>query len=149
MLKAMAFLNLSTKNSNCGRKNYLAMIRSRSVNKFLFSVSYETHFSVFLIKRRPPILVLLSCVEIGDMFIFDWFPWIRLEIIAQSLFSGYCWEKWVRSEWEVYNSRPRFEFLVDKLKKAIAFRIITTLKTKKHFQLCLAPIETPHRGTYL
>ena len=43
MLKAMAFLNLSTKNSNRGRKNYLAMIRSRSVNKFLFSVTYEAH----------------------------------------------------------------------------------------------------------
>ena len=41
MLKAMVFLNLSTKNSNRGRENYLAMIRSRSVNKFLFSVSYE------------------------------------------------------------------------------------------------------------
>ena len=43
MLKAMAFLNLSTKNSNRGRENYLAMIRSRSVNKFLFSVTYEAH----------------------------------------------------------------------------------------------------------
>ena len=41
ILKAMAFLNLSTKNSNRGRENYLAMIRSRSVNKFLFSVTYE------------------------------------------------------------------------------------------------------------
>ena len=25
----------------CGRKNYLAMMRRRSVNKFLFSVTYE------------------------------------------------------------------------------------------------------------
>ena len=32
MLKAMAFLNLSTKNSNCGRKNYLAMIKSKLGN---------------------------------------------------------------------------------------------------------------------
>ena len=43
ILKAMAFVNLSTKNSNRGRKNYLPMIRSRSVNKFLFSVTYEAH----------------------------------------------------------------------------------------------------------
>ena len=43
ILKAMAFLNLSTKNSNRGRENYLPMIRSRSVNKFLFSVTYEAH----------------------------------------------------------------------------------------------------------
>ena len=50
MLKAMAFLNLSTKNSNCGRKNYLAMIRSRSFNKFLFSVSYEVHSKPNMIK---------------------------------------------------------------------------------------------------
>ena len=43
MLKVMAFLNLLTKNSNRGRENYLVMIRSRSVNKFLFSVTYEAH----------------------------------------------------------------------------------------------------------
>ena len=50
MLKVMAFLNLSTKNSNCGRENYLAMIRSRSVNKFLFSVTYEAHWKPNMIK---------------------------------------------------------------------------------------------------
>ena len=32
----------------------------------------------------------------------------------------------------VYNLRPRFEFLVDKFKKAIAFRIITTLCITKY-----------------
>ena len=50
ILKAMAALNLSTKNSNRGRENYLAMIRSRFVNKFLFSVSYETPSKPNMIK---------------------------------------------------------------------------------------------------
>ena len=50
ILKAMAFLNLSTKNQNHGRENYLAMIKSRSVNKFLFSVSYEAYSKPNMIK---------------------------------------------------------------------------------------------------
>ena len=50
ILKAMAALNLSTKNSNRGRKIYLAIIRSRSVNIFLFSVSYETDSKSNMIK---------------------------------------------------------------------------------------------------
>ena len=33
---------------------------------------------------------------------------------------------------------------IEKKKKISYF-----LRAKKHFQLCLAPIETPHRGTYL
>ena len=45
----MAALNLSTKNSNRGRKVYLAMIRSRSIN-FLFSVTYETDSKSNMIK---------------------------------------------------------------------------------------------------
>ena len=57
----MAFLNLSTKNSNRGRENYLALIRSRSVNKFLFSVTYEAIESQTCYRTN-----LLSCVEIGD-----------------------------------------------------------------------------------
>ena len=88
MLKAMAFLNLSTKNSNRGRENYLAMIRSRSVNNFLFSVTYEAYSKPNMIKHyrflsfsdktasadfssvsyRPN---LLSSVEIGDKVFFD------------------------------------------------------------------------------
>ena len=75
MLKAMAFLNLSTKNSNRGRKNYLAMIRSRSVNKFSFSVTYlwssfkAKHDKIlqisqwFLIKRCPPISILFALLS--------------------------------------------------------------------------------------
>ena len=50
ILKAMAALNLSTKNSNRGREIYLAIIRSRSVNIFLFSVSYETDSKSNMIK---------------------------------------------------------------------------------------------------
>ena len=50
ILKVMATLNLSTKNSNRGRENYLEMIRSRSGNKFLFSVSYEAHSKPNMIK---------------------------------------------------------------------------------------------------
>jgi hypothetical protein len=46
----MASLNLSTKNSNRGQEIYLAMIRSRSVNKFLFSVTYETDSKSNMIK---------------------------------------------------------------------------------------------------
>ena len=83
----MAFLNLSTKNSNRGRKNYLAMIRSRSVNNFLFSVTYEASSKPNMIKHyrflsfsdktasadfssvsyRPN---LLSSLEIGDKVYF-------------------------------------------------------------------------------
>jgi hypothetical protein len=47
ILKAIAALNLSTKNSNRGREIYL---RSRSVNIFLFSVSYETGSKSNIIK---------------------------------------------------------------------------------------------------
>ena len=50
ILKAMAALNLSTKNSNHGREIYLAMIRCRSVNKFLFSVTCETDSKSNMIK---------------------------------------------------------------------------------------------------
>ena len=84
ILKAMAALNLSTKNSNRGREIYLAMIRCRSVNKFLFSVTCETDSKSNMIKYysflsfpektasadfssvsyRPN---LLSSVEIGDI----------------------------------------------------------------------------------
>ena len=84
ILKAMAAFNLSTKNSNHGREVYLAMIRNRSVNNFLFSVTYETDSKSNMIKYysflsfpdkkasadfssvscRPN---LLSSVEIGDM----------------------------------------------------------------------------------
>ena len=35
---------------------------------------------------------------------------------------------------------------LEKLKKGIFF---DSLQTKKHFRLCLAPIETPHCETYL
>ena len=47
ILKAMAALNLSTKNSNGGREIYLAIIRSRSVN---ISVSHETDSKSNMIK---------------------------------------------------------------------------------------------------
>ena len=84
----MAALNLSTKISNCGRKIYLAMIGSRSVNNFLFSVTYEAYSKPNMIKHysflsfsdktasadfssvsyRPN---LLSSVEIRDKVFFD------------------------------------------------------------------------------
>ena len=44
MLKAVAFLNLPT-------KNYLAMIESRSVNNFMFSVTYEAYSKPKMIKH--------------------------------------------------------------------------------------------------
>ena len=50
ILKAMTALNFSTKNSNGGGEIYLAMIRSRSVNTFLFSVTYETDSKSNMIK---------------------------------------------------------------------------------------------------
>ena len=37
-------------NSNQGRENYLAVIRSRSVKKILFSVSYQAHSKPNMIK---------------------------------------------------------------------------------------------------
>ena len=80
----MAAFNLSTKYSNHGREIYLAMIRSRSINNFLFSVTFETDSKSNVIKYysflsfpdkkasgdfssvsyRP---TLLTSVEIGDM----------------------------------------------------------------------------------
>ena len=47
MLKAMAFLNFSTKNSNHGSKNYLAMIRSRSVKNKPYRQSLHNWVDLF------------------------------------------------------------------------------------------------------
>ena len=60
-------------NSNQGRENHKKVIRSRSVNKFLFSVAYETHSKPNMIKPRRKIVFLFIFFKLYHKYLWHKF----------------------------------------------------------------------------